>query len=626
MDKQYIIIFYIICGCLSFWPSQAVSQNADSLDFKEMSERVRTSPATSYYWLKSLNNSPELGTSENRIWYLIRTAQAENLLYLYDDFDKTVANAFELVTSSTSSSAMVQLNIFSGMMERRKSKYQSAKTYFLKAMSLAQSYQLVPLYLAAKQEYAYTLSLLNQYETSLSVLNEAHALALELGDIFIVAIINETYGAVYGYMKKNELSVSYYEQALQGYKSVNAAPYVAEAIYGLATTYRYWKKYELAINNFKHYLEIIHYADNSEIRFYGSYGLGMTYAEKGDCSQALAVIEEALGLSGALDYKVELLKQKARCQIKSSELELAENTLLQAEEIFEQLPELKGTSWEIEIGAIYSVLEKERGNFEAAYQLMLDYYQRKTKIDADLSDERLASLQNSFEIEKRDAKINLLQEQAKAQALKAEKNYQNSISQQYKLAFVIFFAIIVLIAFFWQRRNTKKFIALSSKDALSGLFNRRYIFEVFEKAFSSATSEQGSLYVLLLDIDNFKKINDHYGHVVGDDVIKKLSKLCQETLRLGDTIGRIGGEEFLCILPRIDDNQSRSIAQRMSENIVNNVFTNNEGVTFKVTISIGIAKYSKSCSITKDLFLQADKALYHAKNSGKNKVVFFDDI
>lgn len=622
----YAFVFYLIVAGSCVLPLGSLAQQLDIIDLENMSSEVRTDPWKAYLRIANFEEQSNFDDNDEKLWFLIRKAQAENLLYLYNDFEQTLASAYQLISHTTAPKAVIELNIFSGILDRRKGNYQSAKTYFLKAMSLAQSHQLVPLYLFAKQEYAYALSLLNQYEIALTQLNEAYSLALELADEFTLAALNETYGAVYGYMKKNELSVSYYQQALQGYTKINSKPYTAEAVYGLATTYRYWKKYDLAISNFKHYLKIIHFAENSDIDFYGNYGLAMTYAEKGDCVRALSIIETALVLSGELDYKVELLKQRARCEIKLGQLTQAKVSLSEATKMFIQLPELKDTTWEIEIDEIRSDIEKELGNYQLAYELIVGYYQKRAKIEADLSDERLAGLRNTFELEKRDAKIKLLQEQAKAQALEAERNYENSIAQQYRLALLLLFALIVLIAFLWQRRNTKKFIALSITDSLSGLFNRRYIFELFEKAFYSISPENGSLYILLLDIDNFKKINDNFGHAVGDDVIRKLSGICQSTLRNEDAIGRIGGEEFLCILPRIDNQQSISIAQRMLSNISQALFTNNEGTKFNVTVSIGIAKHSKACSVTKELFLQADKALYYAKNNGKNRVVLFDDI
>jgi len=136
----------------------------------------------------------------------------------------------------------------------------------------------------------------------------------------------------------------------------------------------------------------------------------------------------------------------------------------------------------------------------------------------------------------------------------------------------------------------------------------------------------------LLDIDNFKHVNDIYGHPFGDAVIKKVAEIGKLTLRGEDVMGRIGGEEFLCILPRMEAAQSLIIAERLRENISQQCFKMNKQTAPKeqkdvvsVTVSIGIASLSDSAHDSASLYLQADTALYQAKNEGKNKVVVYQE-
>jgi len=170
---------------------------------------------------------------------------------------------------------------------------------------------------------------------------------------------------------------------------------------------------------------------------------------------------------------------------------------------------------------------------------------------------------------------------------------------------------------------------LSVRDPLSNSFNRRYVFNFLQKLVNANHFERNTISIMVIDIDDFKQVNDLYGHPFGDEVIRRIAEIGTETLRTEDIIGRVGGEEFLCVLPRIDAVQSLHIAQRF----VNKVNTcdfivedEREGTQkVKVTVSIGLATTSKNIHTSSELYVQADKALYHAKYSGKNRAIQYQD-
>jgi diguanylate cyclase (GGDEF)-like protein len=142
---------------------------------------------------------------------------------------------------------------------------------------------------------------------------------------------------------------------------------------------------------------------------------------------------------------------------------------------------------------------------------------------------------------------------------------------------------------------------------------------------SGINLEKNQISIMLIDIDDFKGMNDLYGHSFGDTVIKEVAKISKDTLRIEDVIGRVGGEEFLCILPRIDSEQCLTIAQRLVNNVNKKLFfVGEKGKNKKqvnISVSIGIATTSVDTINSSDLYLQADKALYHAKSNGKSCVV-----
>lgn len=124
----------------------------------------------------------------------------------------------------------------------------------------------------------------------------------------------------------------------------------------------------------------------------------------------------------------------------------------------------------------------------------------------------------------------------------------------------------------------------------------------------------------MLDIDFFKNVNDTYGHQVGDAVLQALSKVCQETLRQVDIAGRIGGEEFAILLPEAEVKEALEVAERLRETVAKTKVDIPVGLPIQFTVSIGVAAVNNKNVNIDTLLNQADKALYKAKEKGRNKV------
>ena len=158
-----------------------------------------------------------------------------------------------------------------------------------------------------------------------------------------------------------------------------------------------------------------------------------------------------------------------------------------------------------------------------------------------------------------------------------------------------------------KKRLENEILQLSITDGLTGLYNHRHFYQRL-----SEYSHPFSL--ILIDVDDFKKYNDDFGHKAGDKVLQDIANIITDTVRGNDIAARYGGEEFVIILPDIHINEAKDIA----ENIRKNVSEHNFGHR-KMTISVGVSEYSQNINL-KLLVENADKAMYHAKNSGKNKV------
>jgi diguanylate cyclase (GGDEF)-like protein/PAS domain S-box-containing protein len=158
------------------------------------------------------------------------------------------------------------------------------------------------------------------------------------------------------------------------------------------------------------------------------------------------------------------------------------------------------------------------------------------------------------------------------------------------------------------------------EDHLTGLANRRYFMEHGHTELVRAQRYGEALSLLMIDVDHFKAINDSRGHKAGDSVLRRLSGIMRETLREIDIIGRIGGEEFAVMLPETGLHEAAEIAERLRENVARAEVVLEAGLPLRITISVGVATLQEKCTNLDILLNQADKALYQAKEGGRNRV------
>ncbi len=173
-------------------------------------------------------------------------------------------------------------------------------------------------------------------------------------------------------------------------------------------------------------------------------------------------------------------------------------------------------------------------------------------------------------------------------------------------------SLMTVIDISHEKRTEKKLKDLSERDQLTGLYNRRYLDMKLNELVEIARNEGRKFSIILFDIDNFKKINDTYGHQVGDEVLIKISEAVKETLRETDIFGRWGGEEFLVILP--DTEEPCAVAERIRKIVESLKFTSN----LKVSVSLGATVYREK-DTPESIINRADEALYTAKEKGKNR-------
>lgn len=182
---------------------------------------------------------------------------------------------------------------------------------------------------------------------------------------------------------------------------------------------------------------------------------------------------------------------------------------------------------------------------------------------------------------------------------------------------VLFFGFALSIIYSLVGKLRKEIIT----DKLTGVKNRNYLNEVAKQLFSASIRNKTEITLILCDIDNFKEINDTYGHIKGDKVLIEFSRLIEGSLRIEDVFIRIGGEEFIILLPEQSIEQAQVTAERLRV-LINEALIDLDTSNVQISASFGVTKVDPKLDIDKNIHL-ADIALYEAKRSGRNKVVTY---
>lgn len=198
---------------------------------------------------------------------------------------------------------------------------------------------------------------------------------------------------------------------------------------------------------------------------------------------------------------------------------------------------------------------------------------------------------------------------------------------EYRSGMVVGVTIIIVLMMIWQipllRFNQdlyRRLMSSSIRDGLTGLFTHRALHDLLHAELARAARNEQPVAVLFLDIDRFKRFNDTYGHIHGDQVLVSVADILRENVRRSDYAGRYGGEEFVVIAPGIDREDAKALAERVRIRLQNQPFIF-DGQTVSMTMSVGIAVYPHDSTDAEELIDLADDAMYLAKESGRNQTM-----
>jgi diguanylate cyclase (GGDEF)-like protein len=342
--------------------------------------------------------------------------------------------------------------------------------------------------------------------------------------------------------------------------------------------------------------------------------------EQGHPDEAITYLNRVLPLiqkSGFKQHEAGIHVVYAEAYLKKGEFELARKHALQA--VSENAP---GTfNWTLQYA--YSFLYKI-AEHQGKYALALKMYKKHMEqYKASTDDSQAQAI--AYQTVKQDVLANKLkiEELAKKnKILQLHQSLDRKSEETNRLYTTLLLLVLASIAFWaWRIKHSQvRFRKMARHDDLTGIFNRQHFFDQAERILHRLQKTGDHACLMILDMDHFKRINDAYGHVAGDMVLKHVVRTCREELRDSDLFGRLGGEEFGILMPGTGITQGTEIGERVRRSLAQSPVQVLESETVTVTSSIGLACTEEHGYAVKPLLMAADHALYGAKRGGRNRL------
>ena len=465
-----------------------------------------------------------------------------------------------------------------------------------------------------------------QYEKSMTMLNNALNIANSLDNEELKGSVNSELGILYAYMYQPEKSVKFYQASYEHYKKAGMDLYALNSLQNIAINHMEEGRYEQAIPLFEEIVQSSEKLSNNEIvgGLYLSMSIAYAMKKKPDTEiayQYLTMAEQYM--EGAQKHNAPLYftLEKAYVLEAMGRYDEALDSLIIAEEFLAKNSKTKNTFSHYNLMYLQSEIYYKTEKYQQAYEKQSQYLKRLFNDKQTTNMEKVEELRLSYESQQADLKNKLLEQEQSVQIIQLN----NMTYHENNLQLFIVFVSLIMLALAWlllkMVQGQKYLLRVSQIDDLTGVINRRHLVELGEKMFITTHVKQQDFSVLMIDVDNFKMINDNLGHKIGDKVLKEIAELASLIMRKNDCFGRFGGEEFICLLPETSATDAHDLAERLRLTIQEKVKLNK--VDEQVTVSIGISSYQKHNNESfSQLIKDADIKMYQAKSLGKNKVCF----
>lgn len=463
--------------------------------------------------------------------------------------------------------------------------------------------------------------LARQYQDSLQTLNKARTIAEQADDPELLGYLYSELGILHSYINDLEASLNFYEMSFNNYVKAGQTVFASNARLNTASALMELDRYDEAIIVLKDVLGKYENEMSQRLAYYFYTRLATCYSEMEEPNYELAyqyLMTAGKYIQGtdAHDVPVFYLLERGELLHQLDRHAEVDEVLAQASEMIPSMSNVNQLYsnthfYSLKARSLYKQeqFEDALANRKVLHQLMFDRYEKERQDEVD-------EMRMRFESEQADVVEQILQEQKAINNVALEK--AKTLSQfHWRVALgTCVIALLVAWGFIKLVRKQEVLKHASVTDPLTGVANRYQLLREADKLIDTNTPFS----VLILDIDHFKVVNDTLGHSVGDKVIQKVAQLGGDSMREKDTFVRLGGEEFVVLLPSVNLKQAQETAERLR--ILVSQFPWQEKLnTSPITISLGVADSTVvESNDIEEILKVADEKLYEAKSLGRNKV------
>lgn len=463
----------------------------------------------------------------------------------------------------------------------------------------------------------------------------AARVTLEATDATIdLARVTNALGVAHNFTENHERARDYYEQALELVRRTDGGALESSILGNLALVIGELEGVEAGLAAHREALALARERDDTETVANQLANICSRLVEADRLDEAATTCLEAL----ARVTRIGNSRLIAGTQMSLGDLERARGRLGAAKERYQTALELaENRVPSVEVAALDKLVQLDEQRGEPA--LALDRLRQLMQLREELLERERASLVEELEVryqvEQKEREIRLLELDRELQAAELRQRSMYLVGSIVALILVSLLALVAWRGFTVKSRLERQLAKrhrelgealemitqLAREDSLTGLLNRRGLLELAEREIQRSRRTSEPLSLVMADIDDFKQLNDQYGHAIGDEVLRHLARRIEQAVRELDIIGRWGGEEFVFLLPRTDIAEARHVVERVRRQVVASPIDTEDGA-FPVTLTFGIARVD---SDIEEAVEKADQAMYRGKNAGRDRIVGSDD-
>ncbi len=461
-----------------------------------------------------------------------------------------------------------------------------------------------------------------RYDDALVDLNRAYDLYAEIGEKGGRRYTLNAMANLYSdpHVGEFDKAIEYYRELLKSDSASGAKGAVATALFNIASAYEEKGEYESALRDFRRAMEIDRALGDREAVVEEERAIGRVLTAQGNADEALPLIDRAMAYyaeTGNADALARTRITRATALRRLGRLDEAMRAIELAREHYRTYDNTRYLAF---VYAERAEISAARGDWRAAYLQAQALREVESQLERRLRKERTSRLRVQFDAARKEEQNAELQ--AENRRSSAELESARRVRNLQRAVIALCGALLLLLGTMallqLQRNRTMRVLAMT--DDLTGLPNRRHILEYLDERLAAAIEKRTPLALIAFDVDHFKRINDRFGHGAGDRVLASVAQLVANGLRAEDRVGRIGGEEFLVVLPATTLADAERMAERLRSD-VESARLDGAAEDAHLSASFGVVELTAADPDSESLLKRADDALYRAKREGRNRVV-----